>query len=241
MSRPILSIPEDVFPDFVPFEDRKMKDSRERIQKIIKILRNQYPHSQTALYFKTPLQILIATILSAQSTDEKVNQITPSLFQKYRTAHDFAEASPSELEKEIRSTGFYRNKAKSVIKACQMIAEDYDGKVPETMEELIKLPGVARKTANIVLSSAFHKAEGIAVDTHVKRLSSRLGLSSEKNPDKIEKDLMEIVPQKDWLDFNYLLVNHGRKVCQAKKPQCPQCGINYLCPSANEFFPDLKL
>ncbi|MBS3818646.1 endonuclease III [bacterium] len=217
-----------------------MKDSRERVREIIKILRNQYPQSQTALHFKTPLQILIATILSAQSTDEKVNQITPSLFQKYKTVHDFATASQAELENDIRSTGFYRNKAKSVIKACQKIVQDFGGEIPENMEDLVKLPGVARKTANIVLSSAFHKAEGIAVDTHVKRLSYRLGLSSQKNPDKIEKDLMEIVSRENWLDFNYMLVNHGRRVCQAKKPRCPQCAVKHLCPSAGEFFSDLN-
>jgi endonuclease-3 len=186
------------------------------------------------------LQILVATILSAQSTDEQVNKVTPPLFRKYRTAGDFAQAAQEKLENEIRSTGFFRNKAKSIIGASKKIVEDYGGQVPDRMEDLITLPGVARKTANIVLSSGFQKAEGIAVDTHVKRLSQRLGLSKEKNPDKIEKDLLDLVPRADWIDFNYMLVNHGRNTCQARKPDCPSCVLRFLCPSANELFPDLK-
>ncbi|MFP4081657.1 MAG: endonuclease III [Candidatus Aminicenantes bacterium] len=216
-----------------------MESAGKRIGAIIKILRREYPRSCTALHFKTPLQILVATILSAQSTDEKVNQITPSLFQKYQTPQDFAGADQPTLEQEVRSTGFFRNKARSIILACKKIVEDFDGKVPDSMEDLITLPGVARKTANIVLSTAFKKAEGIAVDTHVKRLASRLGLSQEKNPDKIEKDLMKIVPEEDWLDFNYMLVNHGRRICQARKPRCPWCVIRQLCPSPSDFFPEL--
>jgi len=166
-----------------------------------------------------------------------VNQITPSLFQKYKSAADFARANREELEEEIRPTGFFRNKTKSIIGASQKISEDFHGEVPDSMEKLITLPGVARKTANIVLSSAFRKAEGIAVDVHVKRLSGRLGLSNEKDPDKIERDLMSIVPKEDWLDFNYLLVNHGRKICMARKPLCPSCGVNHICPSYKEFYP----
>lgn len=218
-----------------------MKEAIHRIGEIIQILKENYPQSDTALKYKTPLQLLIATILSAQSTDRKVNQVTVSLFQKYSSAEDFANASPSALEKEIRSTGFYRNKAKNIIKACQKIVEDYGGKVPSNMEDLIKLPGVARKTANIVLSSAFKKAEGIAVDTHVKRLAQRLELTQEKNSDKIEKDLMEIVPKEEWLEFSYVLINHGRKVCQARNPKCPRCALKHLCPSGREFFPELEL
>ncbi|GAG36257.1 unnamed protein product, partial [marine sediment metagenome] len=182
-----------------------------------------------------------ATILSAQCTDEKVNQITPSLFQKYPKPSDFASVDKQELEAEIRPTGFFRNKAKSIINASKKIVEDFGGKVPDNMEDLVTLPGVARKTANIVLSSAFKKAEGIAVDTHVRRLSQRLGLSKEKDPDKIEKDLMEIVPKKYWLDFNYLLVNHGRKICSARKPLCPKCGVKHLCPSAKDFYSEADL
>lgn len=215
-----------------------MKPAEERIQDIIRILRRLYPRSRTALHFETPLQILVATILSAQCTDEKVNEITPALFRKYRKAEDFANADPQVLEEEIRPTGFFRNKTRSIINASRKIVSDFGGEVPDTMEALVSLPGVARKTANIVLSSAFHRAEGIAVDTHVKRLSQRLGLSQEKNPDKIEQDLMmALVPREDWLDFNYMLVNHGRKTCQAKKPRCPDCELRPLCPSAETFFP----
>ncbi|GAF81312.1 unnamed protein product, partial [marine sediment metagenome] len=184
-----------------------MKSTEERIGEIIVILHKTYPRSHTALKFETPLQILVATILSAQCTDERVNQITPSLFQEYRTPVDFATADPAKLEEEIRPTGFFRNKAKSIISASKKIVEDFGGMMPDNMEDLITLPGVARKTANIVLSSAFKKAEGIAVDTHVKRLSQRLGLSKEKDPDKIERDLMAIVPREDWIEFNYLFVN----------------------------------
>jgi endonuclease-3 len=218
----------------------RVENAREKIGDMIKILRKNYPKSRTALKFKNPLQILVATILSAQCTDEKVNQITPSLFQKYPKAKDFASADQMKLEEEIRPTGFFRNKARSIINASKMIAEDFNGKVPDSMEELITLRGVARKTANIVLSSAFNKAEGIAVDTHVRRLALRLGLSREKDPDKIEKDLLSIVPKKDWLDFNYMLVNHGRKICQARKPRCPECVIRHLCPSAKDFYPDIQ-
>ncbi len=197
-------------------------------------MRKHYPATCTALHFETPLQILVATILSAQCTDERVNMITPSLFKKYPTAQEFAKARQEELELEIRSTGFFRNKAKNIIGAAQMICADFGGKVPDTMEDLIRLPGVARKTANIVLSSGYKKAEGIAVDTHVKRLSERLGLSTQTDPEKIEKDLMAIVPKKDWLDFNYLLVNHGRAICIARKPKCPECPVQKLCPAAKK-------
>jgi endonuclease-3 len=219
---------------------RKMKSAKQRIDEIIKKLKKAYPQSQTALHFKTPLQILVATILSAQCTDEQVNKVTPALFRKYKTAEEFANADQVALQDEIRSTGFFRNKAKSIIQASKKIVHDFGGKVPDRMEELITLPGVARKTANIVLSSGFKKAEGIAVDTHVKRVSQRLGLSEEKNPDKIEQDLLNLVPRKEWIDFNYMLVNHGRNTCQARKPACPACVLRSLCPSAKDFFPDLN-
>ncbi len=217
-----------------------MKSANERTVEIIKILRKTYPKSRTALYHETPLQILIATVLSAQCTDERVNKITPHLFKKYKTVLDFAKAKQPILEQEIRSTGFYRNKAKNIIAASKKMVENFEGKVPDNMAKLITLPGIARKTANIVLSSGFKKAAGIAVDTHVKRLSERMGLSKEKDPNKIEQDLMEIVPRKDWLDFNYMLVDHGRKICQARKPLCPECAIKHLCPSAKKFYPDIK-
>ena len=209
-----------------------MDNLKDRVVKIIGILEKEYLHSRTALAFETPLQILIATILSAQCTDERVNRLTPALFKKYPDAEAFAKADRAELEKDIRPTGFFRNKAKSIIGAAAMLVSDFGGRVPDTMAELIRLPGVARKTANIVLSSAYRKAEGIAVDVHVKRLSGRLGLSKQENPEKIERDLMEIVPKKHWLDFNYLLVNHGRKTCPARKPKCPECKLVKLCPSA---------
>lgn len=207
-----------------------MKKPADRLGDIIKLLRKAYPQSRTALEFETPLQILMSTILSAQCTDERVNKITPALFRKYPNAAAFAKADKAELEMDIRSTGFFRNKAKSIIGAACKIAEDFGGEVPDTMEKLITLPGVARKTANIVLSSAYKKAEGIAVDVHVKRLSGRLGLSRQTIPEKIEQDLLKIVPKDAWLDFNYLLVNHGRAVCQARKPRCADCVIASLCP-----------
>jgi len=214
-----------------------MKSAEDRISEIVRVLEKTYPRSRTALKFETPLQILVATILSAQCTDERVNQVTPALFRKYRSASDFAHADPRELEEEIRSTGFFRNKTKSIIQACRKLVSDFGGNVPDRMEDLITLPGVARKTANIVLSSAFRKAAGIAVDTHVKRLARRLGLSAEESPEKIEHDLMRLVPREYWLDFNYMLVNHGRKICQARKPRCGECVLRKLCPSADVFFP----
>ena len=217
-----------------------MDPARERIGKIIRILRREYPRSRTALEFQTPLQILVATILAAQCTDERVNKITPALFRRYPTAAAFAAADREELEAEIRPTGFFRNKTKSIIGAARKIVGDFGGEVPANMADLITLPGVARKTANIVLSSGYGIAEGIAVDTHVKRLSGRLGLSRQQDPEKIERDLLKLVPRKDWLDFNYMLVNHGRKVCQARKPRCPECPLRKLCPSAAKFFPELK-
>jgi endonuclease-3 len=208
-----------------------MKPARERIIEIIRTLRKAYPKGSTALYYKTPLQILIATILSAQCTDKRVNKITPGLFKKYKNVYDFSNVKTSTLEQEIRPTGFYKNKARNIIASAKKIIRDFNGNVPATMQELISLPGVARKTANIVLSSGFKKVEGIAVDTHVKRLSGRLGLTKEVNPERIEKDLMRIVPKKDWLDFNYMLVEHGRKICNARRPLCKKCAISRLCPS----------
>lgn len=201
------------------------------VKEVIRILKDRYPRSRTALHYKNPLQILIATILSAQSTDKKVNEITPALFEKYPTAEKLAGAARDKIEEIIRPTGFFRNKAKSIQGAARKIKDDFGGDVPATMEALLTLPGVARKTANIVLSSAFHKAVGIAVDTHVKRLSQRLGFSKENNPDKIEQDLMQIVPEEEWLHFNYMLVNFGRDICQAKKPRCGECPLAHLCPS----------
>jgi endonuclease-3 len=213
----------------------QMSKKTKRVEEIIRILRENYPHSKTALKYKTPFQLLVATILSAQSTDKQVNKITPALFKKYRTVEDFANAKQEELEKYVYSTGFYKNKTKSIIAASKKIVEDFNGEVPDNMKDLITLPGVARKTANVVLSSAFKKVEGITVDVHVKRLSERLGLSKEKYPEKIERDLMNIIPKKGWLDISYLLIDHGRRICTARKPLCPQCPIRHLCPSSEEF------
>ncbi len=209
-----------------------MDSPKVRVVKIVRILEKAYPSPRTLLAFETPLQILVATILSAQCTDERVNKLTPALFKKYPTARAFAEADRAALELDVRPTGFFRNKAKSIIGAARKIVDDFGGRVPDTMAELITLPGVARKTANIVLSSVYGKAEGIAVDVHVKRLSGRLGLSAQVDPEKIERDLMVLVPRKYWLEFNYLLVNHGRAVCQARKPRCPACALKKICPSA---------
>ena len=217
-----------------------MRDDSSRVREMIRLLRKHYPQPRTALAYRNPLQILVATILAAQCTDERVNKVTPELFRKYPTAAEFAEANRRTLESEVRSTGFFRNKAKNIIGAARTIVKDFGGRVPDTMDELVTLPGVARKTANIVLSAGYGKAEGIAVDTHARRLSQRLGLSREQDPVKIERDLMAIVPRKDWIDFNFLLVDHGRAVCQARKPKCPECFLRRLCPSAVVFYPELK-
>lgn len=217
-----------------------MDTARRRIGPIIRLLRRHYPRARTALAFGNPLEILVATILAAQCTDERVNTITPGLFRKYPTAAAFAAADRSELEAEIRPTGFFRNKAKSIMGASRRIVEAYGGAVPDSMEELLTLPGVARKTANIVLAAGFGKAEGIAVDTHAGRLSRRLGLSREEDPVKVERDLMALVPREDWLDFNFLLVEHGRALCQARTPRCPECFLGKLCPSAVKLFPELR-
>ena len=199
---------------------------------MIELLKNQYPDVRVILLHSDPLELLIATILSAQCTDRQVNEVTKGLFKKYRSIHDYIAASQEELEKEIYSTGFYRTKAKNIKKMCEMLINNFNGEVPDTMEELVTLPGVARKTANIVLSGAFGKLEGIAVDTHVKRLSFRLGLTDKIDQDKIEKDLMELVPRKDWDTFSLLLIHHGRNICTARKPACSKCVLNSLCPSA---------
>jgi endonuclease-3 len=207
-------------------------NKKERVLKIIDLLEKEYPDAKTALHYSSPLEILIATILSAQCTDKRVNIVTRSLFKKYRTTQDYANADLVELEQDIRSTGFYRNKAKNIKKACRLLIEKYDSRVPSTMEQLLELPGVARKTANIVLSNAYGVTVGIAVDTHVRRLAQRLGLSKNNNPNKIEADLMQEVPKSQWKKIADLLIFHGRNVCTARKPKCSSCSLNKICPSA---------
>ncbi|MBI3292158.1 MAG: endonuclease III, partial [Elusimicrobia bacterium] len=203
-------------------------EGRVRVKKIIAALMKTYPDSKCALNYSNPLELLVATILSAQCTDVRVNQVTQTLFKKYRTAKDYAQADPFIFEREIRSTGFYRMKAKSILSACRMLEERWGGKIPETMEELTQLPGVGRKTANVILGNCF-QAQGIVVDTHVKRIASRLGLTKQTDPEKIERDLMPIIPKKDWTRFAFLLIDHGRAICKAVTPQCFQCPIDRLC------------
>jgi endonuclease-3 len=206
-----------------------------RISRVIELLEKKYPHAKTALSHENPLQLLVATILSAQCTDKKVNEVTKTLFQSYRTAEDYAKADLRKLEREIRSTGFYHNKARNIKKLGQVLVEKFNSEVPKTMEEMVELPGVARKTANIVLSNAYGVIEGIAVDTHVFRLSQRLGFSDKKNAEKMEKDLMQLVPREKWMIVTDLLISHGRMVCTAKKPNCAGCVLNRICPSAFTF------
>ncbi len=205
-----------------------------RVGEILGILKKTYPNAKCSLDFKTPLQLIVATILSAQCTDVRVNMVTPGLFKKYRSAKDFAEADISELEKEIQSTGFYRNKAKSLKAMAASLIEKHGGKVPETMEELVHLAGVGRKTANVVLGNAFGKNVGVVVDTHVGRLSGRLGLSGNTDPVKVEADLMEVVPQEEWTLWSHLLIFHGRAICQARNPKCGECALLKLCPTGKE-------
>jgi endonuclease-3 len=209
--------------------------ARERVKQLIKIWPKVYPNAHTELDFRNPLQLLVATILSAQATDKRVNMVTPALFKKYRTAKAYADAPQAELENAIKSTGFYRNKAKSIRGAMRAIADKHGGKVPDTMEGLYALAGVGRKTANVVLGNAFHKNEGIVVDTHVIRLSQRLGLTKHKDPVKIELDLMKLVPREHWTNWSHWLIWHGRRRCYARKPDCSECEVFRLCPSGKVF------
>ena len=199
---------------------------------VVTRLKAEYPDARTELDWKNPLELLVATMLSAQTTDVQVNRVTQSLFAKYRTAEDYAHADPSELEEDIRPTGFYRNKARSLRNMADALVEEHGGEVPSTMQELVALPGVGRKTANVVLGNAFGVDEGIVVDTHVRRVSGRLGLTENKDPVKIEQDLMKVVPEAEWTVFSHLLILHGRRTCKARKPDCPNCILNDICPSA---------
>jgi endonuclease-3 len=205
-----------------------------RVRAILDKLDQAYPKVTCALHHRNAFELLIATILSAQCTDERVNQVTNTLFQKYKTPEDFAYANPRDLEADIRPTGFFRNKTKSIQGASKKLIEDFDKKIPRTMEELLTLPGVARKTANVVLGTAFGIAAGVVVDTHVQRLSGRLDLTRESDPKKIEQDLMRIIPQDRWILFSHQLIWHGRKVCQARRPQCMECNLESLCYSKDK-------
>ncbi|HSM08606.1 MAG TPA: endonuclease III [Gemmatimonadota bacterium] len=220
-------------------EKRRRVDSlekrRERAAAIAPRLAEAYPDLEISLDWETPLELVVATILSAQCTDERVNQTTPALFERYRTARDYAEADREELEELIRSTGFFRNKAKNIQGMGRVVAEEFGGEVPDTMDELLTLPGVARKTANVVLTNGFGKVEGIVVDTHIKRVSRRLGLTGETSPVKIERDLMKVLPEDQWHPFPWRLILHGRAVCDARSPRCDDCMLSDLCPSAFSF------
>lgn len=207
-------------------------ERKARARKIIARLKREYPDATCALQHGTALELVVATILSAQCTDARVNMVTPHLFAKYRTAADYAAADPRVLEKEIQSTGFFRNKTKSIIGMAQALVERHGGEVPQTMDELTDLPGVGRKTANVILGTWFKKNEGVVVDTHVHRLTRLLGLTRQDDPVKIEQDLMEIVPRDDWTWFSHTLIQHGRAVCIARRPRCADCVLNRLCPSS---------
>lgn len=207
----------------------------ERARALVQLLPKVYPDAHCELDFKNPLQLLVATILSAQCTDKRVNLVTPELFRRYRSAADYAAASPNELEKAIQSTGFFRNKAKSIRAAAAAIEKEHAGEVPQTMAQLHALPGVGRKTANVVLGNAFHVDEGIVVDTHVARLSQRLGLTKQTDPEKIEQELMKLVPRAHWTNWSHWLIWHGRRRCYARKPDCRNCELLHLCPSGPKF------
>lgn len=209
-----------------------VKNAGQRIRPIIARLRRRYPEAKCALDHQNPLELLVATILSAQCTDARVNLVTKDLFARYRTAVDYANAIPAVFEQEIKSTGFFRNKTRSILAMAQALMERHGGRVPNTMAELTALPGVGRKTANVVLGTAFGINEGVVVDTHVSRIANRLQLTRQHDPVKVEQDLMKLVPRKEWSDFSHLLIHHGRQICEARKPKCEMCPVNDLCPSA---------
>jgi endonuclease-3 len=217
-------------------ESKTLVQRRQRLAVILPILKQTYPHARCSLDYTTPLELLVATILSAQCTDERVNLVTQSLFRKYRSASDYARVKPESLEKDIQSTGFFRNKAKSIRAMAQALVDEHDGNVPQTMDELTALAGVGRKTANVVLGNAFAKNVGVVVDTHVTRVANRLALTSHKiDAVKIEQDLMKIVPQDEWTLFSHLLIHHGRAICQARKPKCEVCPLLPHCPAGQKF------
>jgi endonuclease-3 len=203
---------------------------RRHAAKIVRRLKKEYPDVRTALEHRNPLELLIATILSAQCTDARVNLVTKDLFRKYQKPEDYANSPEGELEKDIQSTGFFRNKARNIRGCCRLLAEEHRGKVPETIEERVELPGIGRKTANVVLGAAYGKATGVVVDTHVKRLAHRMGLTKHKDPVKIERDLIALLPRREWIEFSHRMIFHGRRVCTARKPKCDDCVVNDVCP-----------
>jgi endonuclease-3 len=205
-------------------------DVKRRAAKVVKALRRQYPDATCALNFRTPLELLVATILSAQCTDERVNRVTEDLFRKYRTAADYAQAPLDQFEREIQSTGFFRNKAKSIVGCCAILQEQFGGEVPQDLDALVELPGIGRKTANVVLGTAFAIATGVVVDTHVTRVSRRLGLSAQKDPVKIEQDLMQLFAESEWVALSHRMIQLGRQVCTARKPRCDACPLESFCP-----------
>jgi len=205
-------------------------NAKRRAAQVVRLLRREYPDATCALNYTSPLELLVATILSAQCTDERVNQVTKDLFKKYRTAADYARTPLDELERGIQSTGFFRNKARSIVGCCKLLAEQYAGQVPQDLEALVELPGIGRKTANVVLGTAFGVPSGVVVDTHVTRVSRRLGLTAQKDPEKIEQDLMALVPESEWIDFGHRTIHHGRRTCTARKPECGECVLGGICP-----------
>ncbi|HEV8216276.1 MAG TPA: endonuclease III [Gemmatimonadaceae bacterium] len=211
---------------------KRVRPTPERAAEIYRRLEEHYPNAHCALDFKTPFQLLAATILSAQCTDKRVNMVTPALFKRYRTPAAMSEAKPEELEEMIKSTGFFRNKTKSLLAMSRAVAEQHGGRVPDTMEELVKLPGVGRKTANVLLGNAYDKNEGVVVDTHVGRVSGRLGLTKETDPVKVEQDLVKLFPREHWTMLAHLLIEHGRQICEARRPKCEICFLNDICPSS---------
>ena len=213
-------------------QKESLPQTRKRTRQLIDRLKAAYPDARCSLNYANPLELLVATVLSAQCTDERVNRVTESLFKKYRTASDYAGAPPGQLEEDIKSTGFYHNKAKALRGCCAALVAQYGGEVPANIAALVQLPGIGRKTANVILGNAYELAEGIVVDTHVRRLAGRLGLTKHTDPDKIEQDLLQLVPRADWIIIGHLLILHGRRICAARAPKCLVCPVKDLCPSA---------
>ena len=214
----------------MPATDFKPRNAKRHAAVVVRTLQREYPEATCSLNFRNPLELLVATVLSAQCTDERVNRVTENLFAKYRCAADYADARPAQLEQDLKSTGFFRNKAKSIKGCCEALLQRHEGKVPKTINELTELPGIGRKTANVILGTAFGIASGVVVDTHVGRISRRLGLTRQKNAEKVEQDLMQLVPEREWIALSHRMICHGRRVCTARKPDCEPCPLESVCP-----------